>query len=358
MIDENTAWCGIDISKNTFDAGYHPACNYTEFSKIPTKPFPRNRAGIQIFHDWVETQRGDNDYQIRVIMEATGRYSLETAKWILADYPDYQPAIVNPRHSAAFHVSLGLRNKTDKIDCRALAKMGKERNPPSYQPLSPIRESFQALTRQRVAFVEERTAAKNRRAETLDSPFIKKLQDQHLDHLDKAINRIENELTRLAKKDDRIQHDMKLLRSIPGVGLITAVTVIAELGDLNAFQCSRQLASMVGVSPRIQTSGKSVQKRPRMSKQGNVHVRAVLYMAARTAAIHNIHMAVVYRRLREKGKSHNCALGAVMRKLLLLMRSLTIGRNYYDPSWDPKTVVTRPVEKLSKTNPKLRLVPL
>ena len=303
-------------------------------------------------YDWIERQRGPHD-SVRVIMEATGRYSLETATWILTDHPEYEPAIVNPRHAAAFHASLGLRNKSDQIDCRSLAKMGKERNPPVYQPLSPIRQSLQALTRQRVAFVEERTAAKNRRAETPSDPFLKKLQDKHLDHLDQAIARIEKELARLVRTDDRIKRDMKLLQSIPGVGFLTAVTVTAELGDLSAFKRSRQLASMVGVSPKIYISGKSVHKRPRLSKQGNVHVRAILYMAARTAAIHNVHMAAVYRRLREKGKSHNSALGAVMRKLLVLMRSLIIGRNFYDPSWDPKTVVTPPVEKGSKFCPKL-----
>ena len=114
--------------------------------------------------------------------------------------------------------------------------MGKERNPPVYQPLSPIRQSLQALTRQRVAFVEERTAAKNRRAETPSDPFLKKLQDKHLDHLDQAIARIEKELARLVRTDDRIKRDMKLLQSIPGVGFLTAVTVTAELGDLSAFK--------------------------------------------------------------------------------------------------------------------------
>ena len=189
------------------------------------------------------------------------------------------------------------------------------------------------------------------------SPFLQKLQEAHIAHLDKVIDQIEKKLASLVQKDERVRQDLKLLQTIPGVGFITAITVVAELGDLSSFGRSRKVAAMAGVSPENHTSGTSVHKRPRMSKQGSTHLRAVLYMAAKTAARHNVQMAEVYNRLRERGKSHQCALGAVMRKLIVLMRSLIIGRNAYDSEWDPNTRVTRPVEKRSENNPKLRFVP-
>lgn len=355
MINEKAAWCGLDISKNKFDAAFHPAEKNIAFAEIPTRAFPRSLEGMQTFYDWLDALESSDG--VRIIMEATGRYSLEIASWMIADRPEYRPAIVNPRHAAAYHTSLGLRNKTDQVDCRALAKMGVERNPPAYQPLSPVRESLQALTRQRVAYVEERTATKNRMGECVPIPFLQKLHENHIEHLEKAIARIERELKDLLEKDERISHDMVLLQSIPGVGFVTAVTVVAELGDLAGFTRSRQVTSMVGVSPQIHTSGTSVHGRTKLSKQGNVHVRNVLYMAAKTAAMWNPHMAAVYQRLREKGKSHKSALGAVMRKLLVLMRALIIGRNMYDPEWKPGTVVIKPEEWRSELNPKLRFVP-
>ncbi len=79
MIPENRAWCGIDISKNTMDVAYHPACHHIEFSNIPTQSFPRTQTGMLAFYEWTDRQHGPHDSQVRVIMEATGRYSLETA---------------------------------------------------------------------------------------------------------------------------------------------------------------------------------------------------------------------------------------------------------------------------------------
>lgn len=232
-------------------------------------------------------------------MESTGRYSLETTTWILKDHHEFQPAIVNPRHASAYRASLGLSHKTDQIDCHALAMMGRERSPPAYQPLSPLRAQLRELTRQRVAFVEERSALKNCTMETQDSDFIQKLQDKHLAHLDQTIALIEKELRGLIVQDSRVCEDLALLVSIPGVGFITALAALAELGDLSLFSRSRNIASMVGLLPRIHASGKSVWKRPRMSKQGNRQVRAVLFTAVRTAAYQNPHLIEMYLRLRE-----------------------------------------------------------
>jgi len=358
MIAEQTAWCGLDLSKQTYEAAFHPAdVNNPAPGHLPSRAFPRTREGMQDCYRWIEAQRGPQDREVRVVMEATGRYSLEVAAWILEDRPQWHPAIVNPRQTAAFPVTLGQRNKSDRIDARCLAMFGKERNPPAYQPLSPLRQSLRDLTRQRAAFVEELTAAKNRKGETSDLAFLKKEQHAHINFLERAIKRIEKELKRLVEKDDRFSHDLKLMQSINGVGFVTSMTVIAELGDLGAFMRSRQLTNSVGVAPRFRESGTSLKKRPRMSKQGNAHVRAVLYMAAQVAVKNNSQMRAVYQRLRERGKSYRSAVGAVMRKLLVLMRSLVIGRNYYDPDWDPKTRVVAPVEKVLETHPRLRLVP-
>ena len=333
MIIQKTAWCGIDISKNTFDAAYYPGSRDLEFQAIPANSFPRTPSGLRSFYQWLDLQRCEQDDQIRIIMEATGNYSLQTTSWILKDHPEFQPAIINPRHASAYHKSLGLPHKTDQIDCRALAMMGRERKPPAYQPLSSVRAQLRELTRQRVSFVEERTAWKNRFIDKQGANFISKLQDKHLKHLDKTIALIEKEIRRLIETDSQIREDMALLESIPGVGFITAITVLAEFGDLSLFRRSRNITSMAGLLPRSHDSGKSVRKRPRMSKQGNNQVRAVLYMAAIVAAYRNPHLAEVYKRLRERGKSSKSALGAVMRKLLVLMRALVISRQAYDPLW-------------------------
>ena len=112
---------------------------------------------------------------------------------------------------------------------------------------------------------------------------------------------------------------------------MTAVTVRTELGDLRRFERARQLTAFAGMSPRIVESGTSIAGKPHLCKQGNRRVRHALYMAAMTAIRGQNDLQRCYQRLVAKGKSHMSALGAIMRKMLCLLRALLISGKPYQP---------------------------
>ena len=263
-------------------------------------------------------------------MEATGRYSLEVIAWLLAAEASLAPACVNPLQAKRFAQSLGTRNKTDRVDARVLARMGAERKPAAYQPPTPARAALRDLVRERRALVDERTALNNRIGEGTDSAIVRRERDRLLGNLKRAIQRMDKAIAEAVAADAQLRRDVARLCTIPGVGMVTAVTVLAELGDLRRFSSSRQVTAFAGVSPHQHMSGTSVRGRTRMSKQGNPAVRSVLYTSSMTASRVPGPMQQTYQRLVDAGKAPSAALGAVMRKQLVLMRALLVTETDYE----------------------------
>lgn len=177
-------------------------------------------------------------------------------------------------------------------------------------------------------------AEKNRAEEGSDSAVVGRLQKSRLQKLQRDIKRIEKEMKTVVAQNPDLEHDAKLIDSIYGVGFITAVAVLAELGDLRRFTRGRQLSAFVGTAPCNHDSGSSVHKRPRMSKAGEPRVRALLYMCAMVAVSGDNDFADTYHRLIAAGKPKMAALGAIMRKLLLVMRALVISGQPYAPHFN------------------------
>ena len=331
-------WVGLDVSKRTFDAGFvsagqkYPA---TALCDVPVCSFERSRQGVECFLGWLNgfTDSDAEQSQVRVVMEATGKYSIGLAVWLIEQQSSLQPAIVCPSHTAAFIKSLGLRNKTDRLEARALAFYGVEREPVPYEPATPELAELQALSRYRDALVRESTATGNRAEQGSASKVVRRMHTKRLRLLEGDIKRIEDEMKRVVDAAPQLKRDIELLSSIYGVGFIVAVVIIAELGDLRRFHKARQLTAFAGVSPRIYQSGTSVSGRPRMCKKGNPRVRHVLYLSALVTIRGSNDLQRTYQRLLKEGKSPMAAIGAVMRKLLILMRALLITGNPYNPDW-------------------------
>jgi transposase len=326
----NDHWVGLDVSKRTFDAAVaSPDQRYprTPLRALPWKSFPRTRAGVAAFLAWLDEQAPRRE--ARVVMEATGRYSVELASWLLAKRPSLRPAIENPKNTKAF---------IDSLNQRGLAFYGVERCPCPYEPLSKTRQELRDLNRYRDVLVAQRTAVKNRSHERCASKVIARMQKRQLRQLNDDIKAIERETKRIIRDDDSLRQDFELLTSIDGVGPITATTVLAEIGDLRRFERARQLTAYAGVSPSVVQSGTSVRGKSRMCKRGNQRVRQALYLSAmatlNTKAPNSL--SAVHYRLREEGKHGKAALGAVMRKQLTVMRAVLISGEPYDPSFQSR----------------------
>lgn len=322
----DTLWIGIDVAKASVDAAL-----LLPGDQSPTKRFARTPEGMADLAQWA---RGlaPQGAGLRACLEATGRYSTDAIAWLLQADAALAPACVNPLHAKRFAQSLGLRNKTDDVDARMLARMGAERRPAPHEEPRAAVAALRALVRERRVLVEERTRLGNRSGEGTTLAALRRSWKAQQKALDAQIKALEAEIQRVAKQDEQLRRDVGRLCTIPGVGHLTAVTVLAELGDLRRFATSRQLSAFAGVSPRRHESGTSVRGRTRLCKKGSPTARAALYMASLSASRGQGAYTGFYERLVRAGKQPKAALGAVMRKLLVLMRALLVrGEDYRRP---------------------------
>lgn len=319
---------GIDVSKATFDVAWW---GDQPFQGMATHAFPRTPAGVRA---WLSRFTADDLQGMAVVMESTGGYCKELAGWIREARPGLHVAIANPYRVKSYGRSLGLRNKTDRVDARMLAQFGQERQPGAWAPLSLSQETLRELTRTRSKLKATVVAYRNRlKGPTVVSPLVRKCQEHLLVALDRQIKALEKGILALCRKDPSLKVDLDLLMSIGGVGLITAAVVLGAAGDLRRFKRRGELCAYLGASPRQFQSGSSVQGKTHMCLMGGKHVRSALYMAAMSTCRSKGPLGDFYRRLVAAGKPRKAALGALMRKLLVVMRAVLIqGKPYQVPS--------------------------
>ncbi len=328
LADPTTYWAGFDLAKETLEVALW---GHQEFPEMKVRTFPRKRKDMKAVLKWLRDQVPAGA-TLAVVMEATGTFAEEVGSWLLDLDPALRIAIVNPYQTSSFVKSLGFRNKTDDLDAKALARYGKERNPIAWEPPTPEMAILKDLVRIRGNLVEERTAMTLRlKDHKRASPTAAKALERIIRALQLQIKALDAEIVAHLKAHKVLGHQVKLCQTIVGIGIVTATTVLVELGDLRRFRRSRQLTAFAGVSPRKKQSGTSVNGKTRMCKQGSPRVRAELFMAASNAARFNPDLKATYQGLVKRGKEKRAALGAVMRKLLVLMRAVLIA----DREWKP-----------------------
>jgi hypothetical protein len=130
-----------------------------------------------------------------------------------------------------------------------------------------------------------------------------------LDALAIPIGRLEGEIAALAKPDPRVQ----ALMALPGIGKLTALTLVAEIGDISRFPTARKLCAWAGLTPQVRNSDRKV-RHGHITKQGSPWVRWVLQEAAQTAKKSPL-FADTYGQLAHR-RGRNIATVAVARRLL------------------------------------------
>lgn len=353
-------WSGIDVSKDFFDGSILALGEVRQIKNVASKRFRRTQNGVREYIDWVDSylvhKLGTADHLIRVVMDATGRYSLELSTWLIAARESLRPAIINPKFLKDFMGGLGLRNKTDGIDSRAHCLYGYERDPKPFVYQEECYRVLQELARERAYLVKIRAAQKVRCQEPLRGKPIQKAQKAVMKCLDLQIKNLEAEMEKHVEKHEQLKKDIALLVTIPGIGRITAIRVLGELGDLRLYDSAKQLSAHSGLSPKLQQSG-VFKGTTRISRIGPVELRTALYMPSLRIIEGDHPLANKYRNLISKGKAKKSAICAVMRSTLIIMRSMLINNEPYrdikkgdvkKSEQSSKEAVEKIVENLSK----------
>jgi transposase len=296
---------GIDISKQKFD------CSFSLDGKSwKHHVFDNNSRGFDVF---LQALKKYKICSFHAIMEATGRYGQDLAEFLYAK--GYKISVLNPAQIRYYAKSCLTRTKTDKVDARLIAEFALRHETSSWKPLTDEVKKVKSLERCLDIFKNDRTQIINRLEQEKDEE-VHQLLEKRREFIDQQIKNLEDSLKNFMKTNKSVEDSIKLLQSIPGIGLTTAFGLLGELPDLSTFNSAKQLSAYAGLNPSIRTSGSSVRGKGSLSKMGSSFLRKLLYFPAMTAMRCNPVLKEFAKRLNEKGKKPMVIIAAVMRKLL------------------------------------------
>lgn len=311
-------YVGIDISKLTFDA----AISIQE-SAYKHHKFSNDQKGFESF---IKLLNSEKDI---CVMEASGPYYLQLATFL--NQKSIGVCVINPLVIRRFCQMRMSRTKTDKKDAMMIAQYGKVETPSLWTPepkyvleLKQMQAYLEQLNKNRTGFLRQMGAFSHNSNESLK---VKESIKSMLESIEKEIKSIEKEMESIIK----IHHNemFNQLQSIPGLGRKTSLFLIVITGGFTKFENAKQLASYIGISPRIFESGTSVKGRSKICKMGMSTIRAMLYICSWSAKKCNKSCKDLYDRLVEKGKSKKLALIAVVNKILKQSFAIATKKEFY-----------------------------
>jgi transposase len=254
---------------------------------------------------------------VLVVCEATGGYERH-----VLDAAIELGLAVHRAHGARvrfFARYLGLAAKTDPIDAKMLAQYGRQTEDLRlYTPPPPECEALRALQARR-AEIQDMIIAETNRLEHARHKSVLRSLGAHITALKAAFKAIENEIAELVSETDSLKHKVRLMRTVKGVGPVTATTLLAYLPDIGQLT-KGQVARLAGLAPVNDDSGKK--RGPRHVEAGRSAIRRCLYMAATVAASSNPLLREFAGRLTARGYPFKYVITAVMRKLVVILNAV------------------------------------
>jgi transposase len=303
VMAERNNYIGVDVSKSWLDVHANPGGE--------TFRVEYTAAGL----DELVTRLSDRRDGL-VVLEATGKYESVAAASLAAG--GFRVAVVNPRQVRNFAHATGRLAKTDRLDAEVIALFA-EAVKPEVRPLPSEQEAqFNDLLSRRRQVIEMLVAEKNRLKGVASRTVVKRIK-AHIAWLERELKRVDDDLSGAVESSPVWRAKEALLRSVPGVGPVTSITLLAGLPELGKLS-SKEIASLVGVAPMNRDSG--LMRGRRTISGGRSAVRTALFMAALVASKRSPQLAPFYERLVEGGKPKKVALVAVMRKLLITLNAV------------------------------------
>ncbi len=328
---------GIDCSKDDFAVNFSISYADMEVKHLASRVFKNQQAGFNNFLDWVK-KYSEPTLPYVFVMEATGVYH-ERLACFLYDHKQ-QVAVVLPQRAKNFSKTLTVKTITDKESAKYLAVMGLEKKLDLWLKPEEVYITLKNLTRERSQIQKQVNEVKNQiHAEKSGAWPNQKSQlrlNERLQFLQKQKEEIEADIAEVLRLNPELNNRIKKVITIPGIGMLTAVTIIAETHAFRLIQNKRQLVSYAGYDVIEKQSGTSVHSKPRISKRGNKHIRKAMHMPACAAIRCSDSSKEVFKRIVSKSGIKMKGVVAVQRKLLVLIYILWKNNEEFDPEYQLK----------------------
>lgn len=328
---------GIDCAKKDFMVSFGVCDSQHQVQYLSCRNFTNDSSGFKAFNKWMG-KYWKHSVSLNIVMEATGVYHENLAYFL--NGLGYSVAVVLPKRAKDFSKTLKVKKVTDKIASQYLATMGLEKKLDLWNKPSKTSVDLKHLTREKERIQRNITQIKNQMEAENSGVFPNKktLQrlKQTLELLKKQKKEVLNEIKQVTNTDPKLKEKIKKICTIPGVGLMTAATVIGETDGFNQVKNKRQLISYAGYDVINQESGTSVKTKARISKRGNKHIRKAMHMPALSSIRSGGLNKELFVRLVCKSGIKMKGVVAVQRKLLALIYTLWKNDSEYDPNYETK----------------------
>lgn len=301
-------YIGIDMSKDTF---------HVAFDDSAVEVFGNTLSGIGTFTEDL-ARRGTTRETAVIGTEATGVYHLLLCEQLRKS--GWNIKVINPLLTHRMIASSLRAVKTDRHDALAIRKtlltgVGYTyTDTPEVLALKTLVQEREALCKMR-ASTKQRVHAHRIREKASGITFHESFGG--------TLKLLSYEIRELERKMDTYAPDtQKLLRSMPGVGRVTAAALAAYVGDIKRFESPEKLVAYVGLDCRVHQSGTSIHGKGYISKRGNRYLRHVLFNAAFIAKRRNPALKEYFEKKVKEGKHYFSALCAVERKLVHLIHAV------------------------------------
>lgn len=322
---------GIDCAKDDFVASYGKYFENTEVQVTTTQTINNNEQGFVKLEQLIK-KTAVKDLPINIIMEATGVYHERLACFLYEK--GYPVSVVLPQRAKSFMKTLKTKTVTDKESSKGLTVMGLEKKLDLWEKPDEVFNELKQLSREREQIQNLLTQTKNQLHAETSGAWPNKKSIARMTQLqkmyDKQKHEIERDIEAIIKANPELQKRLNHVTTIPGVGLITAVTAVSETNGFNLIRNKRQLVSYAGYDVIEKQSGSSVRGKPHISHRGNRHIRRAMHMPALTSIRHTEHNKELFKRLVSKHGIKMKGVVAVQRKMLVLIYTLWKKQEDYD----------------------------
>lgn len=323
---------GVDVAQKELVATLGRMSTDLSIELYAHKVFRNTEAGFAALAAWARKLAGT---EVWFVMEATGVYHQKFAHYL--DKLGHSVSVVLPNKISNYMRTLENKTVTDRTCSEAITRFGLERRLDPWKRPKAVYATLQQLTRERDQIVAERSVVKNQlHAESSGAePNARSIGrlEARIRFLNGQEAEIRGDIDECLEKDAGALAEVGNICTIPGVGRLTAVTILAETNGFELVRNKKQLASYAGLDVREKSSGTSVKGRPRISKKGNRSLRKAMHLPSLSAVKWDEGYRAVYARLVARHGIKMKALVAIQRKLLELAFVLHKSKRAYEKGY-------------------------